>query len=700
MAGNLQERIDFALNYQVEGQGSLEKGASSLENIEEKNERVKKSLDQARKSWQQNSNEMKDAQKIGKMTEEMQQRLGTAVSSTNERVRDAQIGMELLKLEYQEGSISQEEYTQGIQELRSRLEGADVLTLSQVRALRQLSQAQRQANLTTNQMTRTVTGSGPAFTSFAQILQDLPFGLIAISNNIPFAASQFQNLTLRTGGAGAALRAVMGVISGPGGILVLLTSLVPALAVASQRMDLFNTSLIDGKAAGEAYNSVLQSIIENITTIEGFEAEAPFNTNQLEQQLRLWENVREQNEQTLETLKEEQLVLTDMAISGRLIGQFAVRHENILKEVEARENNIEQANDRIEKLKAEILSNEILLTDEVTKRLALEQQADPLFEARLKLLEKANEKRIGGLEEVQRIAERDRQVQREHIERIDQMRVEAQQRLIEGFKRRRQLQEEARRRELEFQRLIANPPSRQREEINEGPAIQRALTQQMLAEDARMSLIRDSVSREKFVRLQMQRQFEQERLDLIRQGISDEQSLDNLRILQEQELQDELNRIQQEKQDARLTLWANYEAAVQGFGQAIVEGSAKSARQTFEMNKALNLAMAIASGARAVVESLPNIPLAISVGAMAAAQIAKIASTQFKGGRSQSGAADRPQIAYRGIQADTVQGAAVNKPQTMNVPDTVRLVDSAGNLLTKLEWERDKEGGSAYIKGK
>jgi len=68
-------------------------------------------------------------------------------------------------------------------------------------------------------------------------------------------------------------------------------------------------------------------------------------------------------------------------------------------------------------------------------------------------------------------------------------------------------------------------------------------------------------------------------------------------------------------------------------GREGLEQLAQSNKQAFKLNKAFAMAEAVISTARGVAQALPNIPLAIAIGAFGAIQIATIASQKYQGRR-------------------------------------------------------------------
>ena len=71
----------------------------------------------------------------------------------------------------------------------------------------------------------------PAMTSFSQIIQDSPYGIQGVANNIQQLTMQFGHLTSKSGGATAAFKGMVKSLAGPAGIL-LAVSLVTSLLVA------------------------------------------------------------------------------------------------------------------------------------------------------------------------------------------------------------------------------------------------------------------------------------------------------------------------------------------------------------------------------------------------------------------------------------------------------------------------------------
>ena len=68
-----------------------------------------------------------------------------------------------------------------------------------------------------------------ALVNFGRVVQDAPFGLIGIANNIDPLISSFQNLKKETGSTGAAFKGLAGALAGPAGIAIAVSAVTSAL---------------------------------------------------------------------------------------------------------------------------------------------------------------------------------------------------------------------------------------------------------------------------------------------------------------------------------------------------------------------------------------------------------------------------------------------------------------------------------------
>lgn len=80
-----------------------------------------------------------------------------------------------------------------------------------------------------DKMGKSVANANPALVNFGRVIQDAPFGIIGIANNIDPLLSSLQSLGKQSGGAGNALKALGGALLGPAGIAIGVSAVTSAL---------------------------------------------------------------------------------------------------------------------------------------------------------------------------------------------------------------------------------------------------------------------------------------------------------------------------------------------------------------------------------------------------------------------------------------------------------------------------------------
>jgi hypothetical protein len=113
-----------------------------------------------------------------------------------------------------------------------------------------------------------------ALVNFGRVVQDAPFGLIGIANNIDPLLESFQRLKQQTGSSGAAFRALASSLAGPAGLAIAVSALTSALIAfgpeiqeAINKISTFDK--ITGEALGDAAKAAktAQLDIERLTNI-------------------------------------------------------------------------------------------------------------------------------------------------------------------------------------------------------------------------------------------------------------------------------------------------------------------------------------------------------------------------------------------------------------------------------------------------
>jgi hypothetical protein len=119
-------------------------------------------------------------------------------------------------------------------------------------------------------------GAGLAMTDLSRIVQDAPYGFMAISNNLNPMLESFQRLKVESGGTGSALKLMASSLAGPAGIGLALSVVSSAIVYFSTHVsktkavidevkkanDEFKKSLLDAQAGAMAAGVQLQLFVD------------------------------------------------------------------------------------------------------------------------------------------------------------------------------------------------------------------------------------------------------------------------------------------------------------------------------------------------------------------------------------------------------------------------------------------------------
>jgi hypothetical protein len=154
----------------------------------------------------------------------------------------AQQANTLLAQESQARENMVSETVAGYQLVEKQLASLDQANQQVINRQKQLFYAQERAQSGFSSMSRsmgTLTSSTKdaniAFANFGRIVQDAPFGLLGISNNIDPLLNSFAQLKASAGGTGAALKQMAGQLIGPAGLIFLLGSALPTALLFAQK---------------------------------------------------------------------------------------------------------------------------------------------------------------------------------------------------------------------------------------------------------------------------------------------------------------------------------------------------------------------------------------------------------------------------------------------------------------------------------
>ena len=136
----------------------------------------------------------------------------------------------------------------------------------------------------------------PAMQEFSRIIQDAPYGIQGVANNVQQLTAQFQYLSAKSGGAVNAAKAMVGALAGPAGLLLAVSLITIALP---KLIETFNSTARAAKKAKEEIELMAGSLENAKTRLSTLE---------------LILNFREKIGLEVDSLKKDQIILTRAVI--------------------------------------------------------------------------------------------------------------------------------------------------------------------------------------------------------------------------------------------------------------------------------------------------------------------------------------------------------------------------------------------------
>lgn len=115
---------------------------------------------------------------------------------------------------------------------------------------------------------------GAALTDFSRIVQDAPFGIIGIGNNITQLAESFGRLRASSGSTGAAFRQLFSSAGGFGGIGLAISLITTALTFASVGFGAWTRGLTGGKKAAEDATKAAEEFAASLKSVSDVTGQA------------------------------------------------------------------------------------------------------------------------------------------------------------------------------------------------------------------------------------------------------------------------------------------------------------------------------------------------------------------------------------------------------------------------------------------
>lgn len=176
--------------------------------------------------------------------------------------------IEKIQKQFKDGAISSKSF-------QSQLSQLSTTEFKLSNENKSLSASLSQVNKQTNQLggssgmgklTKGAANGSSAMTAFSRTIQDAPFGIMGVSNNITNLTEQFGYLKARTGSAGGALKAMLKDLTGFGGITL-------AISVVTSLLLVFGDKLFKTKDKAKALKEEQEKLTNSLNDyVDGLEA--------------------------------------------------------------------------------------------------------------------------------------------------------------------------------------------------------------------------------------------------------------------------------------------------------------------------------------------------------------------------------------------------------------------------------------------
>jgi len=166
---------------------------------------------------------------------------------------------------------------------------------------------------------RSASGAVPALNSIGQVARDLPFGFIAIQNNLPIVIDQFTALSRGSGGAGAALRALGGALIGPAGIAFAFGAVTAGVTALIQKYGSLSNAFdaITGKSREftKEQQKIIDGVADELASVTLLVGLYPQLAGRREEQDKLLKKLNQSAPTYFKTLSSEQTTVDNLTKS-------------------------------------------------------------------------------------------------------------------------------------------------------------------------------------------------------------------------------------------------------------------------------------------------------------------------------------------------------------------------------------------------
>lgn len=668
------------------------------------------------------------------------------VNAEKELIKEFRRRVTLNEVKFRQEKLSPDQALQNANSIEEWAKSQNILTnetLQGARAQKTMFLSQQRIQTGFTGVAASSARANQSLINLGRIVQDLPFGFLGISNNIDPALTSLRQLKDESGGTAGAFRLLLGALKGPGGIIFALGSLLPTAVLISQRgWNMYSKKTNEAADSTSKLRDNIASFISESSRMRG--SDSFLNVRNLEQQVEAIgrldtaiEAIKTGIEEASQAQKNYILVATDVTPFQRKFKDALDATRESLKQIQDQfgltAEDVEILQDRMEELNGEIRRARAIASQDPLALFSdgLERATDTFIQ--LAEVGKVQERQLldtaeGYREEMRAllpyVGVNDELTKKYNIlndqrQRLldtyseitvafddETFKVDVQADAIERLANQRKQDNDERERQIRQMKLLKDIPG-----AAEGTDETRVLAGQAMLESLRSDVAIGAAEGLAQKRLEIERQFEEKRLQLIKQfGTETEavrEALGLLEIQKHQEIEraktEETKKSEKDRQDIRHQGWQmsvqtanNFISSLMQLNQAQSDQEEHQARKRFETHKKLAIAQALVDGAAAAVKTWKNMggfPLAIPfVAAQAAAtavQIAAIRRTQFEGGSQERSTPSGPS------EEDQPRGFFITDAGEGPLPLNGQ---KNNNIVIHVENRLDREGLALHVK--
>lgn len=247
-----------------------------------------------------------------------------------------------------------EKVSKATDQLDNSLAQVNKTAKSTVNNIANVSKATKQTGKSLSDSTRDIKGTTMAMVNFNRIVQDAPFGILGISNNIEPMVSSFQKLQTQTGSTrGAIKQLATSLLTGPGAMITAVSVVTSLLVVFRDKLFQSKKTVDETKESVEALSNAFNKLVKENrklndlnaeTTMERLSAAQKEEEDQLDLLLEAQENFREFEKKRFEDAKN----------ASQIIARTIFNSDDLEDEEERLEQIIERRKEALGKTEKEI----------------------------------------------------------------------------------------------------------------------------------------------------------------------------------------------------------------------------------------------------------------------------------------------------------------------------------------------------------